>query len=156
MITTFVKCSYLLNTDEFLKLRDGRCFITNLQLIIFNRPNLQIPQCNCPIFHKTPLWNRNVYISVSKWCIVGYGTGALWDFLSWYISNCSHSWNTRRASGWGTEFRGDRCTSNRNPNHSLYPGDSVWCDHYFLLPELLPHCWDCETRTWDATHGFKT
>ena len=39
----------------------------------------QIPQCTCPISHNTPLWNRNVHISVPMWCTVGYGTGALWD-----------------------------------------------------------------------------
>ena len=33
-------------------------------------------------------FNRNctgVHISVTKWCIVGYGTGALWDLWNWSI-----------------------------------------------------------------------
>ena len=42
-----------------------------------------ILQCTCPISHNAPLWNRNVHISVPKWCIVGYGTGALWDLWIW-------------------------------------------------------------------------
>ena len=32
--------------------------------------------------HNAPFWNRNVPISVTKWCIVEYGTGALWDFAT--------------------------------------------------------------------------
>ena len=44
---------------------------------INNRLISQIPQCTCPIYHNIPLWNRIVHISVPKWCIVGYGTGAL-------------------------------------------------------------------------------
>ena len=31
--------------------------------------------------HRAPFCNRNVHISATKWCIVGYGTGALWDLL---------------------------------------------------------------------------
>ena len=31
-----------------------------------------LPQCTCPEFHNAPFWNRNVHISVTKWCIVGY------------------------------------------------------------------------------------
>ena len=31
------------------------------------------------ISHNTPHWNRKVYISVPRWCIVGYRTGTLWD-----------------------------------------------------------------------------
>ena len=34
-------------------------------------------------------WNRNAYISVPKWCIVGYGTDAFWDLrysiIIWYF-----------------------------------------------------------------------
>ena len=51
-----------------------------------NWPISQIPQCTCPTSHNAPLWNRNVHISVPKWCIVGYGTGALWDL--WDRSFC--------------------------------------------------------------------
>ena len=47
-----------------------------------------IPQCTCPLSHNTPSWNRNVniYISVPAWCIVGYGTGALWDLWDWSVT----------------------------------------------------------------------
>ena len=40
-----------------------------------NGPISRIPKCSSPISHNTPLLNRNVHISVTKWCIVGYGTG---------------------------------------------------------------------------------
>ena len=41
------------------------------------RHTSQIPQCIRQISHKAPFSNRNVHISVTKWCIVGYGTDAL-------------------------------------------------------------------------------
>ena len=46
-----------------------------------NRPSSQIPQCIRQISHNAPFCNRNVHISVSSWCIVGYGTGALWELF---------------------------------------------------------------------------
>ena len=61
-----------------------------------NGPDLQIPQFICPESHNAPLWNRNVHISVPNRCIVGYGTGELWDFLDWSIKpTCkwSHWWS---------------------------------------------------------------
>ena len=36
------------------------------------------------ISHNAPFWNRNVHISVTKWCIVGYGTVALWGLWDGY------------------------------------------------------------------------
>ena len=44
----------------------------------------QIPQCNRRISHNAPFCHRNVHIcySVTKWCIVGYSTGALWDLCN--------------------------------------------------------------------------
>ena len=44
-----------------------------------NRLISQIPQCISPISHNATLCNRNVHISVTKWCIVGYFSDALWD-----------------------------------------------------------------------------
>ena len=44
-----------------------------------NRFISQIPQCIRQISHNAPLCNRNVHISVTKWCIVGREDGALWD-----------------------------------------------------------------------------
>ena len=35
-----------------------------------NRPVAQIPQCTGPIAHNAPFCNRNVHMSVTKWCIV--------------------------------------------------------------------------------------
>ena len=40
-----------------------------------------IPQYINPISHNTPFCNRNVHISVTKWCIVGCLSDALWDLL---------------------------------------------------------------------------
>ena len=50
-------------------------------LSISNRPITQILQCIRQISHNAPFCNRNVHvhISVTKFCIVGYGTDALWD-----------------------------------------------------------------------------
>ena len=59
----------------------------------YNCPILQIPQCTCPISYNTPYWNRNVHISVPKWCIVGYGTGALWDLWGWSTVVASDYWD---------------------------------------------------------------
>ena len=50
-----------------------------------NRPGAQIPQCTSPISHNVPFFNRNVYISVKKWCIVRYSTNTLWDLWFGFI-----------------------------------------------------------------------
>ena len=50
--------------------------ITN---VLANGANWQIPTRTCFISHNTPDWNKNVHISVPKWCNLGYMTGALWD-----------------------------------------------------------------------------
>ena len=39
----------------------------------------QTPQCIIQISHNAPFYSKNVHISVTKRCIVEYGTGALWD-----------------------------------------------------------------------------
>ena len=46
-----------------------------------NRPVAKIPQCTSPVSHNVPFCNRNVHvhISVTKWCIVGYVSNALWE-----------------------------------------------------------------------------
>ena len=46
---------------------------------ILNRPISQIQQCVSPISHNEPFCNRNVHLSVTKWCIVGYMSDAFWD-----------------------------------------------------------------------------
>ena len=51
-------------------------------------PAAQIPQCTSPISHSAPICNRNVHISVTKWCIVGYLAIALWDLWGGSI----HRW----------------------------------------------------------------
>ena len=41
-------------------------------IIFCNRPVSQIPQCTSPISYNAPFCNRNVHISVIKWCIMRY------------------------------------------------------------------------------------
>ena len=52
-----------------------------------NRAVSQIPQCTSPILHNAPFCNRNVHISVTKWCIVGYLSNALWDLWDGSIAS---------------------------------------------------------------------
>ena len=61
------------------------------QFYLRERPNSQIPKYACPISHNTPIRNRNVHISVPKWCIVGYhsGTAVWWDLWDWSIMSAS-------------------------------------------------------------------
>ena len=59
-------------------------FMNIHESLLVNKPILEIPQCTCSISHNTPHWNRNEHISVPKWCVVGYRTGALWD-----LQDCS-------------------------------------------------------------------
>ena len=54
------------------------------------------------IYHNASFCNRNVHISVTKWCIVGCDTGALWDLCNKSIaihSQCSAT--ARDHSGYG-------------------------------------------------------
>ena len=55
---------------------------------IINRPISQIPQCIRNHF-ATEICTH-VHIYVTKWCIMGYGVGALWDLgqLNAYESRC--------------------------------------------------------------------
>ena len=41
-------------------------------------PVAQIPQCTSPMSHNATFCNRNVHISVTKWCTVGCLSNALW------------------------------------------------------------------------------
>ena len=54
-------------------MRPGRIIF---EIWLYNR---QIPQCNGQIAHGAPFCNRNMHISVTKWCTVGCETSALWD-----------------------------------------------------------------------------
>ena len=45
----------------------------------------QISQCTSPISHNASFCNRSVHISVTKWCIKGYLSDALWTL--WAGSN---------------------------------------------------------------------
>ena len=52
-------------------------------------PISQIPQCIRQVSHNAPFITEMctcVHISVTKWCIVGYGTGALWDLWNGFIT----------------------------------------------------------------------
>ena len=59
--------------------------------LCLKRPISQIPQCSSPISHNASFCNRNVHISVTKWCIMGYGTdacGICARGLVWCMTNC--------------------------------------------------------------------
>ena len=57
-----------------------------------NRPISQIPQCIKQLSHNAPFCNI-VHISVTKWCIVGYGTDALWDLWDWLLMERVFPWS---------------------------------------------------------------
>ena len=91
--------SWWLCLDEFIIIIGHFCYKTMNSLwpsASGNRLISQIPQCTSPISHNAPFCNRNVHISITRWCnmhfsvakrcIVGNGTGALWDFWGYYIS----------------------------------------------------------------------
>ena len=44
-----------------------------------DKPLAQIPWCTSLVSHNAPFCNRNVHLSVTKWCIIGYLSSALWD-----------------------------------------------------------------------------
>ena len=71
----------------------------------------QTPQCMRQISHNAPFVMEMctyVLISVTKWCIVGYGTGALWDLYRKPIPDLiclepisCHTIGLIRGSPWG-------------------------------------------------------
>ena len=65
------------------------------------RPISQIPECICAISHNITFYNRNVHISVTKWCIVGYSSDALWDLWHGSIgpSACLAPWHLQSPCG---------------------------------------------------------
>ena len=78
-----------------------------------NRPISQIPECICAISHNATFCNRNVHISVTKWCIMGYVCDALWDLwdgsidtdMQWPLSDHSSmhlSWKELCLLCWGS------------------------------------------------------
>ena len=83
-----------------------------------NWPNSQSPQCTSLIFHNAPYCNRNMHISVAKWCVVGYLSNALWaDLWDWsitvtYLSNC------HKRHG--------------QPRHRYHISLAVWSAFYYL------------------------
>ena len=80
-----------------IRKKSKRAFIwiwnTPFHGIQVNRSISQIPQCISQISHNAPFCNRmctHVHISVTKWCIVGYGAGAFWGFVRWVY--CDEIW----------------------------------------------------------------
>ena len=56
-----------------------------------------IPLCTSPISNNAPFCNRNVHISGTKWCIVGYLLDVLWDLWNGSLGCVScgkHSWGS--------------------------------------------------------------
>ena len=52
----------------------------------------QIPKCTSAISQNAPFCYRNVHISVTKWCILGYLSDALWDLWDGSIWDEASSW----------------------------------------------------------------
>ena len=48
-------------------------------IVVINRPVAQTPQCTSPISHDALLCYKNVHVSATRWCIMGYLSDALWD-----------------------------------------------------------------------------
>ena len=44
------------------------------------KPIVQVPKCTNVLSHNAPFCNTHVIISVTKWFILRYCAGALWDF----------------------------------------------------------------------------
>ena len=80
MTLSFVqKCFHKVHTDTFNLLEVGQ----------INSPVSEIPQCIRKISHNTTLHYRNVHFFFTKWCIVGNGTGTLWDLCDRSILSIS-------------------------------------------------------------------
>ena len=76
-------------------LHAAKCWFSN-RILVYIRWNkvvhgqkhhFNIPQCIRHISNNAQFYNKNVNISVTKWCIVGYRTGAVWDLHSRSIEN---------------------------------------------------------------------
>ena len=54
----------------------------------------KILQCIRKISHNAPLCNRHAHVQFlfQKWCIVGYGTGALWDDATGLFNLTHNGW----------------------------------------------------------------
>ena len=76
--------------QELHQNRRGITLIGCILLKALNRPSSQIPQCIRQISHDVPFHNRNVHLSVTKWCIVEYRAGVLWDLCNRSILYTNH------------------------------------------------------------------
>ena len=83
--------------------------------LVSRGPISQIPEYSRQKSDNAPFCNRNVHISVTKCCIVGYGIDAFWDLWDGSIVQSQHKiqWNTTAPSQfsgddlrWPTEYHG--------------------------------------------------
>ena len=118
-----------------------------------------------PISHNTPFCNRSVYISVTKWCIVGYGTGALWDLCNrsivMQLNILKTAWPKLRiltniaAEDWelwpyGTYHQtSSTCIRAPNPNTLMFLISSYSCLHPIHWIQVL-------SREWRTTSEWST
>ena len=105
LATEFEEQNYTLTCEKWLKIilsKMGNIIkITTFQAFVWNCLNVakillcglekesnwtnsQIPQCICSIFHNAPLRTKCAHFHF-EWCIVGYGTDALWDLWNWPV-----------------------------------------------------------------------
>ena len=99
----------------------------------------------------------HLHISVTKWCIVGYGTDALWDIWDWSIAkphtcqgrygNCSYTEECNfiiTGSDWGSLPVG-RMTPNLTMLCSWYP---YFHRKWLLLDYWVTKFWSESGRDW--------
>ena len=93
------------------------------------------------IYHNASFCNRNVHISVTKWCIVGCDTGALWDLCNKSIaihSQCNAT--ARDHSGYG--LIGHKYTT---MHHFVTEMCTFLLQNGALWDVILVHCGICAT-----------
>ena len=87
-----VSQTFWMQWSKVLQLQGLKAEIARDVIKAVNRPISQIPQCIGAVSHNAPFCNRNVHISVTKWCIVGYLFDALWDLWDGSIRLPCDAW----------------------------------------------------------------
>ena len=81
----------------------------------------------------------DVHISVTKWCIVGYGTGALWDSCNWFIDGSHNAlynrlWHHHQNAALAI-------TPSHQENMHVLPMDTkIWMISLILMFAVRPIC----------------
>ena len=87
----------ILRKDVFSDIETGPCWQKRPWWCFVTRCKKSHIALIGPASKNVPFCNRNVHISVSRWCIVRYLSGALWDFkrlvleTDWFVSSRRNS-----------------------------------------------------------------